>query len=99
VAPRGCLILLGISEAEENACFLDLWTYVNLLKSMINYPQNVASGAMMYIHKLLKTRSLTEYISGAGAIIPERLLTLAVTAFYLASKELNLPISTKYAAF
>jgi hypothetical protein len=65
---------------------------------MRKYPQNVTSGAMMLTHKLLKIRSLTAYSSGVGAF-PERLLTLAVTAFYLACKDLDLPISTKDAAF
>lgn len=98
MAPRGCLILLGISEAEENECLHELWTYLNLLlRCMKRFPQNIASGAMMLIHKLLKIRSLTDYSSGGGTV-PERLLTLVVTAFYLACKDLDLPISTKDAA-
>jgi hypothetical protein len=54
---------------------------------------------MMLIHKFLKTMSLTVFCSRAGPIIPERLITLAVTAFYLACKDLDLPISISYAAF
>jgi hypothetical protein len=98
VAFRGCLILLGISEAEENEYLHELWTYLNLLlRCLRKFPQNVTSGAMMLIHKLLKIRSLTDYSSGGGTM-PERLLTLAVTAFYVACKDLDLPISTKDAA-
>jgi hypothetical protein len=74
---------------------------------MAKYPQNVASGAMMYIHNLLKVKSPTTEYSlhssggphGIATINPARLLTLAVTAFYLASKNLDLPLSIKTSAF
>jgi hypothetical protein len=82
-------LYLGISEAEEQACLYELWTYMNVFKNMMKYPTNIHSRAMILIHKFLKTRSLATYIQDGGGVLP--ILNLAMSAFFIASKDQDKP--------
>ncbi len=85
------LLLLGISEAEESRRLLELNDYVVYITNMLApLGQDLASSAMILIHKLLKIKSLKGFIS--------KLKVVAVACVFLAAKDRGKPIHLSLAA-
>ena len=84
------LLLLGISEAEESRRLLELNDYVVYITNMLTLGQDLASSAMILIHKLLKIKSLRGLIS--------KLKVVAVACVFLAAKDRGKPIHLSLAA-